>query len=49
MGLLAHEVAEVVEGVITGEEDAVDDEGNIVPQMIDYSKLVPYLSGPSRN
>ena len=44
-GFLAHEVAEVVEGVITGEKDALDDEGNIQPQMIDYSKLVPYLIG----
>lgn len=45
LGLLADEVAEVVDGVTTGEKDAVDDEGNIQPQMIDYSKLVPYLIG----
>lgn len=42
-GFLAHEVAEVVDGVITGEKDAVDESGGIVPQMIDYAKLVPYL------
>jgi hypothetical protein len=45
VGFLAHEVAEVVDGVISGARDAVDDEGNIVPQMIDYSKLVPFLVG----
>ena len=45
-GLLAHEVQEVIpDGVITGARDAVDDEGNVQPQMIDYSKLVPYLIG----
>ena len=45
-GLLASEVQEVItEGVITGERDAVDADGNVVPQMIDYSKLVPYLIG----
>ena len=42
-GFLAHEVAEVVDGVITGEKDAVDEAGQVVPQQIDYSKLVPWL------
>jgi hypothetical protein len=45
VGFLAHEVAEVIGGVITGEADAVDEQGGIVPQMIDASKLVPYLVG----
>lgn len=44
-GFLAHEVAEVVEGVITGEKDALDDEGTIKPQQIDHSKLVVWLVG----
>lgn len=45
-GFLAHEVQAVIpDGVITGEKDAVDAEGNVQPQMIDYSKLVPHLIG----
>lgn len=45
-GLLAGEVQEVIpDGVITGERGALDDDGRILPQMIDYSKLVPYLIG----
>lgn len=44
-GFLAHEVAEVVDGVITGEKGALDDAGNVQPQQIDYSKLVPWLVG----
>ena len=42
-GFLAHEVADVVPEAITGEKDAVDDDGNIVPQSIAQSKLVPLL------
>ena len=46
---LAHEVAEVVPGAVTGVKDAVlpDDDkfdpGGIDPQMIDLSKMVPLL------
>lgn len=43
VGFLAHEVAQVVPGVVTGDPEAVDDAGGILPQMMDYSKLVPYL------
>lgn len=43
-GFLAHEVADIVPEAITGEKDAVDDEGNIKPQAIDQSKLVPLLT-----
>ena len=45
VGFLAHEVAEIADGVVTGEKDAIDDKGNIVPQQIDLSKLVPWLVG----
>jgi hypothetical protein len=45
VGFLAGEVAEHVPGVVTGEADAVDEEGGIIPQQIDYSKLVPWLVG----
>ena len=45
VGFIAQEVAEHVQGVVTGEPDAVDDKGRIVPQMIDMSRLVPWLVG----
>jgi hypothetical protein len=46
VGFLASEVQAVIpDGVITGAPNAVDEEGQIVPQMIDYSKLVPFLVG----
>jgi hypothetical protein len=44
-GFLAHEVAEIVPEAITGEKDAVDEEGNPVYQGIDQSKIVPLLVG----
>jgi hypothetical protein len=43
-GFIAHEVATVVPEAITGEKDAVDDEGNPEYQTIDQSKLVPLLT-----
>jgi hypothetical protein len=45
VGFLAQEVAALVAGVITGEADAVDEAGTIVPMQIDYAKLVPWLVG----
>lgn len=44
-GFLAHEVAQVLAGVAYGAADGVDEAGQIVPQVIDYSKLVPWLVG----
>jgi hypothetical protein len=43
-GFLAHEVQSVVPEAITGEKDAVDDDGNPIYQGIDQSKLVPLLT-----
>jgi hypothetical protein len=43
-GFLAHEVQDVVPEAITGEKDAVDDDGNPIYQGIDQSKLVPLLT-----
>jgi hypothetical protein len=43
-GFLAHEAQEVVPECVTGEKDAVDDDGNPVYQGIDQSKLVPLLT-----
>ena len=43
-GFLAHEVDSIVPEAITGEKDALDEKGNIDPQQIDQSKLVPLLT-----
>tara|TARA_R100001591_G_scaffold93357_1_gene99230 strand:+ start:310 stop:1974 length:1665 start_codon:yes stop_codon:yes gene_type:complete len=43
-GFLAHEVQAVVPCAITGEKDAVDENGNIDAQQIDTNKLVPLLT-----
>lgn len=43
-GFLAHEVSSIVPEAISGEKDAVDADGNIEPQGIDQSKLVPLLT-----
>ena len=42
-GFLAHEVSSVVPEAITGEKDAVNEDGSIQPQGIDQAKLVPLL------
>ena len=42
-GFIAHEVSDIVPEAITGEKDAVDNDGNIIPQGIDQSKLIPLL------
>jgi hypothetical protein len=44
-GFIAHELAEVIPYAVTGEKDAVDEEGKIKPQQVDYSKLVAVLVG----
>ena len=43
-GFLAHEAAEVVPEAVSGEKDAVNEDGSIKPQGIDQSKLVPLLT-----
>jgi hypothetical protein len=42
-GFIAHELATVLPYAVTGEKDAVDEEGNIKPQQVDYSKLTGLL------
>jgi len=44
-GLLANEAQAVVPDAVSGEVDAVDADGRIIPQQIDYSKFVPDLLG----
>lgn len=43
-GFIAHEVAEVAPYAVTGEKDAVNEDGSIKPQGVDYAKLVPILT-----
>jgi len=43
-GFIAHEVQAIVAEAISGDKDAVDDDGNPVYQGIDQSKLVPLLT-----
>ena len=43
-GFIAHEVSSIVPEAISGTKDSVDKEGNIEPQSIDQSKLVPLLT-----
>ena len=42
-GFLAHELQEVIPLAVIGQKDAVDEEGNIKPQGVDYSKIVVHL------
>jgi hypothetical protein len=43
-GFIAHELAEVVPNCVTGEKDAVNEDGSIKPQGIDTSFLVATLT-----
>jgi len=43
-GFLAHELQELHPRAVTGEKDAVDEEGNPDYQGVDYSKLTPILT-----
>ena len=42
-GFLAHEVSSIVPEAVIGEKDAVDENGEIIVQQLDPSKLVPLL------
>jgi hypothetical protein len=42
-GVLAHELAEIIPYAVHGDKDQLDDKGDILPQGVDYSKLVPIL------
>jgi hypothetical protein len=43
-GFIAHEAQAVVPECVTGEKDAINEDGSIKPQGIDQSKLVPLLT-----
>jgi hypothetical protein len=42
-GFIAHELADVVPLAVTGEKDAVNEDGSIKPQGVDLSRVVPIL------
>ncbi len=42
-GVMAHELQKVLPYAVSGTKDAVDEEGKIIPQTVDYSKLTPIL------
>ena len=44
-GFLAHELQDQFPNAVIGVKDAVDEEGNIQPQMVDYTKIIPALVG----
>ena len=43
-GFIAHEVQTVIPEAVTGEKDAVEENGSVSPQQMDYSKLTPLLT-----
>jgi hypothetical protein len=43
-GFIAHELAEVIPEAVTGDKDAVREDGTLDPQQIDQSKVVPLLT-----
>ena len=43
-GVLAHELQEVIPYAVGGVKDGVDEDGKIIIQGVDYSKLVPVLT-----
>jgi chaperonin cofactor prefoldin len=42
-GVLAHELQEVLPYAVSGSKDAIDENGKMVPQGVDYGKLTPIL------
>ena len=43
-GFLAHELQATIPAAVTGEPDAVNEDGSVKPQQVDHSKLVPWLT-----
>jgi hypothetical protein len=44
-GFLAHELQQHLPHAVTGEPDAVNEDGSVKPQQVDHSKVVPWLVG----
>ena len=44
-GFFAHELQEQFPNAVIGDKDALDINGDINPQMVDYTKVIPALVG----
>ena len=44
-GFLAHEIQTQFPNAVTGEKDSVSENGEINPQLLDYTKIIPVLVG----
>lgn len=42
-GFIAHELQEIIPHAVTGQKDAINEDGSIKPQGVDYSKIVVHL------
>lgn len=42
-GMMAHELQEILPNYVSGEKDAIREDGSIKSQNVDYSKIVPIL------
>jgi hypothetical protein len=42
-GVMAHELQEILPYAVSGSKDAIDENGKMVPQGVDYGKLTPIL------
>ena len=42
-GVMAHELQEILPYAVSGSKDAIDDNGKMVPQGVDYGKITPVL------
>ena len=43
-GFYAHELAEIIPEAVVGEKDAVDEDGEMIIQGIDYGRITPLLA-----
>jgi hypothetical protein len=41
-GFIAHELKEILPNCVAGEKDAVDENNKILPQSVDYGRLMPF-------
>jgi hypothetical protein len=48
-GFLAHEIQEIYPGAVSGQKDEIKPDGDIVPQSLDTSFLVPLLTAALQN
>ena len=42
-GVMAHELQEILPYAVSGLKDAIDENGKMVPQGVDYGKITPVL------